>query len=151
MATNQENIEILEKIYARILKARDAYENAAKNVHNKLLTDFFEKATNTHSKFASELKQEISSLGSNVKEKGSSSLNADQFWLDFASIIVLRNESAILKNCLKAEKKAIDLYDEALAHDSISGSLREKLEAQREFATNLATEVSELETKYGSE
>ncbi|WPP49013.1 PA2169 family four-helix-bundle protein [Catalinimonas niigatensis] len=151
MVTNQENIEILEKIYTRILKARDAYENASKNVHNKLLTNLFEKATIMHSKFADELKQEISSLGRSVKEGGSSTLNADQFWLDFASIIVLRNESAILKNCLKAEKKAIELYDEALAHDSVTGSLREKLEAQRKYAANLSVEIADLETKYSSD
>lgn len=151
MATNQKNIETLEEMYARILKAREAYDNASKNAHNKLLTGFFEKAANTHDKFANELKQEINSLGGDVKEKSSSTLNADQFWLDFASIIVLRNESAILKNCLKAEEKLIDLYDEALAHSNVTDSFRGKLEAQRDYATDLSVEIAQLEKEYSSD
>lgn len=151
MATNQENMGILEEIYARVLKARDAYENASKNAHNRLLTDLFERAANTHDKFANELKHELDHLGSEVKEKSSSTLNADQFWLDFASLIVRRNEPAILKNCLKAERKAIELYDEALAHNDISDSLRGKLKAQREYANELAAEIAQLEKEYNSD
>lgn len=151
MATKQENTEILEKIYSRTLKARDTYENAAKNAHNKMLTEFFEKAADSHEKFADELQQEISSLGMEVKDKGSSNLNADQFWLDFASIIVLRNEAAILKNCLKAEEKAIALYDEALANDEVRPAFREKLETQRKYASELSSEITHLEKQYNSD
>ncbi len=151
MTTKQENIEILEKIYTRTLKASDTYRNAAKNVHNKSLTVFFEKAAEAHENFADDLKQESKDLGKDMKDKDSSGTNPDQFWLDFASVIVLRNEPAILKNCLKAENKAISLYDEALAHADIREPFKEKLKAQRDYAVSLAEEIDSMEKKYASD
>lgn len=151
MATDKENIVILEKIYSRTLKARDAYQNASKNVHNRLLTDFFGKAAEKHENFASALKKEISNMGTEIKDKSAFNPNADQFWLDFASIIVQRNESAMLKNCLRAEKKAIELYNEALEHNNVPDSFKERLITQRDYALRLAEEIDSLEKQYGSD
>ncbi|MDF9799032.1 uncharacterized protein (TIGR02284 family) [Catalinimonas alkaloidigena] len=151
MTTNQDNIKLLEKIYGRTLKASETYRNASKNVHNRPLTLFFEKAAVSHEKFAEELKNELSQMGSNVSKKSSLNISTDNFWSDFASIIVRRNESAMLKNCLKAEEKAVVLYDEAVESNDIEGRIKEKIRGQRDYAKSLSAEVSSLEKQYASD
>lgn len=151
MNTQQDNIKLLEKIYGRTLKASETYRNASKNVHNRPLTSFFETAAVSHEKFADELKNELTQMGSKVDKKSSVNVSTDNFWSDFASIIVRRNESAMLKNCLKAEEKAIVLYDEAVGRNDLDDAIKEKIRVQRDYAKNLSSEVDALEKQYASD
>jgi len=148
METNKENTKILEKIYWRTLKARDVYQNAAKNVHNRPLTGFFENAAIKHDEFAVNLKSDLSE---DIDKKSPMDLKTDEFWSDFASIIVRRNESAMLKNCLSAERKAIEMYDQALERSDLEEQVKNKVRQQRDYATQLYKEVEDLEKQYASD
>jgi uncharacterized protein (TIGR02284 family) len=151
MKNDQETMHQLETLLSRTVNAREAYKNASKNVHNKPLTVFFEDAANKHDGFANQIKQKIQQMGGNTGDKTSLKSEADRFWLDFASIIVRRNESAILKACARAEKDAIDQYDQALDMEQLEEGVREEIRSQRDYANDLLNEVDELLKQYSSD
>ncbi len=150
MSSSQEAIQQLEKLLIRTVNAREAYKNASKNVHNKPLTVFFEDAAHTHEAFSEKLKKEIYKEGGNADEETSIKSEANRFWLDFASIIVRRNESAILKACVKTEEEALEQYDEVLGMD-ISGSVKQYIQEQRNYAAELLEEVRSMMQNYSSD
>lgn len=149
-STRQNTVATLEHLLVRSNNAREAYKNAAKNVHNRPMTSFFEDAALLHEQFSKSLKQEIEKLGGHPKDKTSLASDAERFWLDFASIIVRRNEPAILDNCAKAEEKAVEEYDRLLNQGDLAENVRNMLKDQRERAQTLLVELKELEGKYTS-
>jgi len=150
MSSSRETIPQLEELMARTVNAREAYKNASKNVHNKPLTVFFEEAAHTHERFSEKLKKKIYEEGGKSEEKSDFKSQADRFWLDFASIIIRRNEAAILKTCAHAEDEALQQYDQVLSHD-LSDKLKQDIEEQRRYAAHLLEEVKSMQEKYYSE
>lgn len=150
MSNSRETTQQLEELLTRTVNAREAYKNASKNVHNKPLTVFFEDAAHTHEVFSEKLKKEIYNEGGKAEEKTSFKSEADRFWLDFASIIVRRNESAILKACARAEEEALVQYDEVLNKD-ITEQVKQDIREQRDYAAGLLDEVKDMLTKYSSD
>ncbi|MFP4089563.1 MAG: ferritin-like domain-containing protein [Cyclobacteriaceae bacterium] len=148
---NNDLAHSLNQLLNTTANAREAYKNASKNVHNKPLTLFFEDAANEHEHFAEKLKAEIEYLGEKPKEKTSFKSDSDRFWMDFASIITHRNESALLKACRRAEEKTIEQYDDTLRHERISDEMKNSLHRQREYAVNQKKKVDELLSQYQSE
>lgn len=152
MESNIENtISTLEHLLIRSNNAREAYRNAAKNAHNRPMMSFFEDAARLHEQFSKMLKQEVEKLGGNPKDKTTLASDADRFWLDFASLIVRRNEPAILENCAKAEKKAIEEYDKLISQGDLDEHVRNILKDQRDRAQALFHELKDLEKKYASD
>lgn len=150
MSKSSETTQQLEELLTRTVNAREAYKNASKNVHNKPLTVFFEDAAHTHEVFSEKLKKAINEEGGKAGEKTNFKSEADRFWLDFASIIVRRNESAILKACIKAEEQALEQYDEVLSGD-LTEQVRQNVEKQRSYAAGLLEEVKSMLQKYSSD
>lgn len=148
--SGEQKTDQLQELLKRTINAREAYKNASKNVHNKPLTVFFEEAAHKHEAFSGRLKDEISELGGDTDENISLKSEADRFWLDFASIIVRRNESAILKACVRAEEEAIQQYDEVMKLD-ISDTAKSVVEQQRDYAKKLLGEVEEMRKQYSSD
>lgn len=152
MESNHKNTaNILEHLLIRTNNAREAYRNAAKNAHNRPMISFFEDAARLHEQFSEKLKQEIEKLGGTPKDKTTLDADADRFWLDFASIIVRRNEPAILENCAKAEQKAIEEYDKLMIQGDLDENVRNVLKDQRDRAHALFLELKELERQYASD
>jgi len=150
MSTDQDTTRQLGNLLERTVNAREAYKNASKNVHNKPLTLFFEDAAGAHEQFAQTLKQEVERLGGDGKDKTNIKSEADRFWIDFASIIVRRNESAILKACARAEASAIEQYD-AVLKGNLSGEIHEEVSRQRAYASDLLSKVDDLLRQYSSD
>lgn len=144
-------ISILEHLLVRSNNARETYRNAAKNVHNTSMVSFFEDAANLHEQFSEVLRQEIERLGGHPKNKTSLGSDADRFWLDFASLIVRRNEPAILENCAKAEQKTIEDYDRLLGQGDLTENIQNILKDQRERAQSLFLKLTGLEKRYTSD
>lgn len=149
--THKNTISILKHLLIRTNNAREAYKNAAKNVHNRPMVSFFEDAANMHNQFSESLKQEIKSLGGNPKDKTSLSADAEHFWLDLASIIVRRNESAMLNNCAEAEEKTIAEYDKLINQNDLTENARDMLKQQRDKAQALRDKVRDLRSHYASD
>ena len=150
MSIDHDASQQLEKLFDRTVSASEAYNNASKNVHNKPLTVFFEKAARTHESFSEKLKPAIEKVGGHVDDSSSLKSEANLFWLDFASIIVRRNEAAILKACAKSEEKALQQYDSVLQSD-IPDTIKTEVVQQRDYAADLLEEVKSLEKQYASD
>jgi uncharacterized protein (TIGR02284 family) len=150
MSAKQETTQQLEELFNRTINAREAYKNASKNVHNKPLTVFFEEAALKHEQFSKKLQEEIHDEGGKTEENVSLRSEADRFWLDFASIIVRRNESAILRACVRAEEEALAQYTQVLKQD-VPERIREDIEQQKDYAESLLQEVNEKLAHYKSD
>lgn len=148
--SGEKDLVQLKELLNRTVNAREAYKNASKNVHNQPLTVFFEKAAYQHELFSSRIKEEISKQGGEADENASLKSEVDRFWLDFASMIIRRNEHAILKACASTEEEAIRQYNEVLKTE-ISESLKNDVEQQRDYAVSLLKEVEEMKKEYPSD
>ncbi len=149
--SHQNSIATLEHLLVRSNNAREAYRNAAKNVHNRPMKSFFEEAAISHEQYSEEIRQEIRNLGGTPKDKTSLASDADRFWLDFTSIIVRRNESAILKSCAEAEEKAIKEYDKLINQHNFSDTVERMLTVQRDRSQEFRHRMLELDAQYSSD
>ncbi|UOB16128.1 ferritin-like domain-containing protein [Abyssalbus ytuae] len=108
----------LNELLEKSIDAEKGYKNAAENVNNKDLKDFFNSRSSQRSAFARELRLEILSYGQIPDETGSAKGTAHRAWMDLKSFFSANNEEAILEECIRGEKAAIEEYNEILSEQA---------------------------------
>ena len=102
--------ELLEKSF----DAEKGYRNAAEHVKNEQLKSFFNEQATQRSIFARELRLEILSFGQIPEDDGTASGTAHRTWMNLKSFFSSDNEEAVLEECKRGEKAAIEDYNEIL-------------------------------------
>lgn len=105
---------LLEKNY----DAERGYRNAADDVDNERLKEFFLDRAAQREVFAKELRMEILSFGEIPKDSGSATGTAHRAWMDLKSFFSSNNEEAILEECVRGDNAAIEEYNEVLSEQA---------------------------------
>lgn len=105
---------LLEKNY----DAERGYRNAADDVDNERLKEFFLDRAAQREVFAKELRMEILSFGEVPKDSGSATGTAHRAWMDLKSFFSSNNEESILEECVRGDNAAIEEYNEVLSEQA---------------------------------
>lgn len=133
--------ELLEKNY----DAEKGYKKAAEDIKNSQLQDFLQSHSQQRYDFGHELKGEIKKLGGEP-EKGTS-LTADlhRTWIDLRSAIAGNNDKAVIEECERGEKAALEDYQEVLASAELPESTRSIVKQQHDRIQDALYKIKDLE------
>lgn len=105
---------LLEKNY----DAERGYRNAADDVDNDRLKEFFLDRAKQREVFAKELRMEILSFGEVPEDSGSATAKVHRAWMDLKSFFTSNNEESILEECVRGDNAAIKEYNEVLSEQA---------------------------------
>lgn len=136
--------ELLEKSY----DAKKGYKKAAEKVKNDRLKDFFRQKALEREMFIKELREEITGYGQVPEEGGSTTGAMHRTWMDMKTALSGENEEAVLEESLKAEKAALDDYEEITKETDLPPTLSSKLNRQKKHIQNSINNVKMYEQMF---
>lgn len=142
MNSEKNPIDLLNDLLEKNYDAEQGYKKAAEDVDNSLLKAFLLDSSKTRYDFGHEIKEEISKLGGKP-EKGTS-LIADlhRKWIDLKSAVAGNNDKAVIAECEKGEKAALQDYELALKSGNLTQSAEKVVRQQFE---KIKTDLVKLE------
>lgn len=118
--------KISNKLNELLIKNYDAekgYLNAAENVDNHTLEQFFKRMSSERQEFARELKAEILRYGEEPKDSGSFKGVVHRNWMSLKSLFSSNDKEAILEEVIRGEENNLDTYYDILRDRNLPPSI----------------------------
>lgn len=148
---NIENInKEIKELIERNVDAYKGFDNAAENVEDIGLKSSFRENAVKHKQFAYDLeaKSEVFK-GDFLKKIDDGTLEGEihRKWMDLRNARTSKNKKAMLEECIRGEKEALDEYNTLLSREipaPLSGMVRE----QRQKIESTILDLKHLEEQY---
>src|SRR5690606_35787434 len=127
MKSTQELATELNEVLERNYDAINGYKDAARDVENVALKEYLVNQAAERVRFGREIREEITRLGGNPTEEGSTLGFLHRTWMKFKTKLVHDNEKEVCEECIRDEKAAVEEYDQLLAETGVSPRLRAEL------------------------
>lgn len=135
----------LENVLERNIDAQKGYEKASENAESKSLRSFFLKKSNDRKEFNQELKSDIHAAFGELEKDGSLKGTLHRTWMDVKNLLSADNDEAMLEECIRGDKAAIEEYSEILEDTELPVKLSATIRNQMlQLRTDL-NQVSKLE------
>jgi uncharacterized protein (TIGR02284 family) len=130
MAQQKETISTLNSLIETLKDGQEGFKQAAEGVADSQLKSLFNEYSRQRSRFASELQNQVETLGESKPEESSSSAGAlHRAWINLKSAVTSGDDHAILAECERGEDSAVKEYEKAMKED-LSPSLRDIVSGQ---------------------
>jgi uncharacterized protein (TIGR02284 family) len=130
MAQQKETISTLNSLIETLKDGQEGFKQAAKGVADSQLKSLFNEYSRQRSRFASELQNQVETLGESKPEESSSAAGAlHRAWINLKSAVTSGDDHAILAECERGEDSAVKEYEKAMKED-LSPSLRDIVSGQ---------------------
>jgi len=135
MNTNNEYTQEINKLIEKNNDACLGYRNAADNVKNTGLKNFFERQATTRDRFANELKAELQATNPAAEVNNTGSLKGEihRGWMDVKAAFSNESEEQVLEECIRGEKASMEEYHGVLENvanlpQAVSDTIRKQHE-----------------------
>ena len=142
---NKEIVEVLNDLLERNYDAEKGYKKAAEDIDNSLLKDFFRDYSGQRYNFGHELKEEIRKLGGEPEKGSSTKADLHRTWIDLKSLVTGKDTEAVVKECIRGEKKALEDYEDALRRNDLPATSREVVQRQHDRIQNAINRLNQIE------
>lgn len=109
-----ETVNALNQLLEKNYDAESGYKNALLDAKNPYLKTYFTKQAASRSQNANELDKAIRDLNATPIEKGSTTAGVHRTWMDFKTVFTGKNDQAILEECIRGDKAAVEEYQTVL-------------------------------------
>lgn len=145
MEKDKQVINILNELLEKNYDATRGYVEAAKQVRSTLLASFLEQNAEIRQGYAEEIMDEVCALNGEPVESTGVLSNLHRAWINLKTAISSDKEEAVLEECIRGEKAALDDYEKALMSHSLPTTTMELLEEQRNQIAATLDELRSLE------
>lgn len=145
METNKELAKDLNGLLEKHNDAVRGYNEAAEKAKSPNLKTFLQRNAGTRKSFATDLKQEVVSLGGDPEQDTSTAADLHRGWINFKSAISSNKDESVLEECIRGEDAALKEYDSVLKDYEVPQGLRNKLQDQRSQIQQAKSELEALE------
>ena len=140
----QESIDHLNLLLKRNYDAEAGFKEAAEKVEHSLLADYFKGSAHQHYTFGHELKEEIVKLDGKPNKGTSLEGDVHRIWMDLKEMVAKRDHKAMLKECDRGEKTALEAYERILEEDTLTPSALKVVQKQRDTITQNIRHIENL-------
>lgn len=137
-------ISELNTLLARNYDAERGFKEAAENVDHPLLKDFFIGSASQRYDFGHQIKDEIYKVGGEPNKGTSGSGDLHRAWMNLKDLFTSQDGKAMLEECDRGEKAALDDYNKVLEDDNLPSDTRKVIMLQRETITQNILHVENL-------
>ena len=130
--TNEKTIETLNELLTKAYDAEQGYEKAAERAASSpMLAQFFKDQSSLRLTIGKSLKSLISKYGGEPDKGASVAAKAHQIWITMRDFVEGGDDEAVLKECERGEKEALEEYNEAMATPGLPADVLEALSDHR--------------------
>ncbi len=115
--SNDEVISTLNNLVETCKDGQNGFRTAAEGVKNSELTALFNNYSQQRGQFASELQNEVRTLGGDPEKTGSTAAALHRGWINIKSTVTGEDEGAVISECERGEDSAVKAYEEALKQE----------------------------------
>ncbi|MEM9858734.1 MAG: PA2169 family four-helix-bundle protein [Bacteroidota bacterium] len=147
MSTNNINSN-LKDVIERNFDAYQGYQKAAENVDNVELSQTFRNQADQKKSFALQLEAAARVFDEDTRaklESGTFQGNLHRTWMDIKSAFASNNSEAILEECVRGEKAALEEYNELLNDANVTGEVRQLVADQKIITERNISELQLME------
>lgn len=149
MKTRKELVHDLNDILEGNYDVIQGYKDAARNVDNDVLRNFFISQAKERLKLTEEIKAEISLLKGTPVKEGSFMALFRRSWTNFKTSLNHGNEKEVCEACISVEEKSTREYDMLLkGRDSLSQRLIAELEAHKALTQKAIHALEAIKEKF---
>ena len=144
MNDNKKSLDTLHDLIETCEDGKKGYQDASEHIENDELKTILYRLSQQRSLFEEELKNEVLHLGGDTDEKSSVTGTAHRVWINIKSGIRGNDTEAILKECKRGDKAAIEKYEEALKAE-LPDYIREKVSEQFNLIKGAYNQLTEFQ------
>ena len=141
---NNKIVDHLNDILKRNYDAEEGYKKAAENVENSQLVSFFQEQAQNRYDFGHKVKKQIRSHGGEPNKGTSMKGDIHRAWISFRESLSSGNQ-ALLKECKRGEKSAIEEYDELLNDSEVPESVKSIFRDQKSSIQTALQKLKRME------
>ena len=145
MSNSKEIAERLNDLLEKNYDSEKGYKEAADDVKNPRLKEFFTDRAKQRYDFGHELKAEIRNFGESPDKGSSLKADAHRAWMNLKTAFSGDNEEAVLEEAVRGEKAAIEDYNKAIKDWELPPSTENLLIKQRNAIERSMKKVKDLE------
>ncbi|MGB7843964.1 MAG: PA2169 family four-helix-bundle protein [Salinimicrobium sp.] len=145
MSNSKEIAERLNDLLEKNYDSEKGYKEAADDVKNPRLKEFFNDKAKQRYDFGHELKTEIRNFGESPDKGSSIVADAHHAWMNIKAAFSGDNEEAILEEAIRGENAAIEEYNEVIKDLELPASTENLLIKQRNAIQRSMKTVKDLE------
>tara|TARA_R110002049_G_scaffold231003_2_gene403190 strand:- start:5636 stop:6067 length:432 start_codon:yes stop_codon:yes gene_type:complete len=139
-----ETVNTLNNLLSRNYDAEKGFKLVADKTENPVLKNYFTKNSEMHRKFGHDIKAEITHLGGKIDKGSSIEGDLHRGWLTVKSALVGNTNEALVNECERGQKVAMEDYQEAVDHLDDS-NLTAKLASHKAEIVDVVGELRTLE------
>jgi uncharacterized protein (TIGR02284 family) len=143
-----DNKEMLSELNHLIEICRDGingYRNAAEDVEHEMLKPLFREYAQQRQTFDTELSNIVRQHGGDPDDTSTARGTLHRVFMDLRSAISNGDEEAILSECLRGERAALDAYNDALKHTGWPVEIKTVIQRQYEGIQQAYERLQEME------
>jgi uncharacterized protein (TIGR02284 family) len=126
----REQTKIIDDLIETLKDGQEGFKQAAEGVKDPQLKSLFNEYSRQRSRFATELQNQVQTLGKSEPKTSSSAAGAlHRGWINLKSALTRGGDHAILAECERGEDSAVEEYKKAV-DDNLSAQLREIVSGQ---------------------
>ncbi len=134
--------DLLEKTY----DAQRGFANAAENADHAQLVNWLAQKGARRTEFAAEIIGQMKGMNEKPEMDGSMSGDMHRGWMNIKTALSMNTDEAILEECIRGEKAAVDEYHDVLEHkEHLPPTVVSILERQRDEIQTTLSNVRTLE------
>lgn len=142
---NKKAVEALNDLLTRNYDAEKGYKKAAEDIENSTLKEFFRDYSGQRYDFGHEIKDEIRKMGGDPDKGSSTKADLHRTWIDVKSMLTGKDTEAVVKECIRGEKKALEDYEDALRMSELPASTREVVQRQHDRIQGAVNRLNQIE------
>lgn len=143
--TNEKTVECLNDLLTKAYDAEEGFKQAAERAESHpQLAAFFKRQSDMRLSFGHDIKQKIAVYGGEPDKGSSIAGKAHQVWISVKDALTPDHDGeAILEECVRGEKAALEEYNEKLKCDELPADVRALVTSQRDkIAASLAANTA---------
>lgn len=144
---NDKTVECLNDLLTKAYDAEEGFRQAAERAAgHPTLVAFFKKQSDLRLSFGHEIKAAITKYGGTPDKGSSAAAKAHQVWISVKDTLTPENDGeAILEECIRGEKHALEEYDQKLKNPDLPADVIELMTSQRQQIAESLTSVQAKE------
>ncbi|MGB3592298.1 MAG: PA2169 family four-helix-bundle protein [Nonlabens sp.] len=144
--SNLKTEEYLNDLLAKTYDAQRGFANAAENTNHVQLKRWLADKGARRTEFAAQIINEMKGMNQKPEMDGTMKGDMHRSWMNIKTALSLNNDEAILEECIRGEKAAVDGYQEVLEHSNeLAPTLTQTLKSQKDEIQMTLSNIRTLE------
>lgn len=141
---HNEHVSSLQSLLQKNYDAEKSFKKTMEKADSPLLKDFLQRQAAQHSRFATEITDEIRNLNEQPKESGTLGGDIHRGWINLRTAFSGNKDETVLAECIRGEKASATEYEDQLKKHSFPPRISDVLRRQSSEIHQTLDEVKTL-------